>query len=78
MKSTAIKMEVHQDAGYPTVVVCLKEPFKAGFYPSSVDEFENLTYARDKLLNGSVALHECSFPVHVPMKQWLCVLGPLG
>ena len=36
----------------PTIVVCLKEPFKTGNYPETMDEYRNQTYSFGEVFAG--------------------------
>ena len=36
----------------PTIVVCLKEPFKTGRYPETLDEYRNQTYSFGEVFAG--------------------------
>ena len=45
MTSVSIRTEEDLKVPKPTIVVCLKEPFKMGRYPETMEEYRNLTYS---------------------------------
>ena len=49
--SIAIKTEAIEDLQYPSILVCLYEPFKSIKYPETVEEFNNLTYSIGEIIN---------------------------
>ena len=45
MTSVSIRTLPYPKTRTPTIVVCLKEPFKTGRYPETMDEYRNQTYS---------------------------------
>ena len=50
MTSVAIKTEAVEDLRYPSIVICLEEPFKSARYPKTLEEFSNVTYSADEII----------------------------
>ena len=43
--------EVNKNLPFPTVVICLKEPFKMDKYPVTQEEYRNLTYSMGEIID---------------------------
>ena len=50
MTSVAIATEVHNDVLYPNIVVCPRVGFKEAAFPKTTDEFVNLTYSPNEII----------------------------
>ena len=51
MTSVAIHTEVNKNLPFPTVVICLKEPFKMDKYPVTPEEYRNFTYSLEEIID---------------------------
>ena len=51
MTSVAMRKESNQNLPFPTIVICLKEPFKRHKYPVTSEEYRNLTYSLEEILD---------------------------
>ena len=51
MTSVAIQTETNEKLRYPTIVICLEDPFKREKYPATLDEFRNITYSLGEIVD---------------------------
>ena len=66
------------DDGYlphPDIVVCMKEGFKEGKFPRTLEEYVNLTYSSDEIVNSSVWTSDAIKVIELAtLSQGRCVL----
>ena len=55
---SAIRTEIDETASYPTILVCLKDAFKAGVYPKTLDDFKRLTYSKEEIFTTDTKVKE--------------------
>ena len=65
MTSMAIRTEVQNDIPYPSLVVCPKDPFKHGSFPMTTDEYLNLTYSSEEIIENIDPLPLIYEPINV-------------
>ena len=51
MTSTAVRTETNPNLPFPTIVICLKDPFKRHKYPVTLEEYRNLTYSLGEIID---------------------------
>ena len=51
MTSVAMRTETNQKLQFPTIVICLKKPFKREKYPVTLEEYRNLTYSLGEIID---------------------------
>ena len=82
LTSTAIRTEIDESARYPTIVVCLKEAFKVGVYPKTLEDFNKLTYNKEEIFNSDTQVFEIAtfwygkcfqldIPANFTYKDWV-------
>ena len=49
MTSVSTKSVKNANVRFPTIIVCLKDPFKIKRYPKSLEEFRDITYTADEV-----------------------------
>ena len=51
MTSVAMRTETNQNLPFPTIVICLKRPFKREKYAVTSEEYHNLTYSLEEIID---------------------------
>ena len=51
MTSMAMRTEKDLSLPFPTIVICLKDPYKKDKYPATSEEYRNLTYSLDEIID---------------------------
>ena len=58
MTSVSIRTEDNDYLPHPDIVVCLKEAFKEGKFPRTLQEYVNLTYSSDEIISSNVQISD--------------------
>ena len=56
----AMRTETNPKLPFPTIVICLKEPFKVEKYPVTPEEYHNLTYPLEEVIDMSNSIPNIS------------------
>ena len=51
MTSMAMRTETDPNLPFPTIVICLQDPYKKDKYPATSEEYRNLTYSLDEIID---------------------------
>ena len=63
MTSMAVRKEVQNDVPHPSIVVCPKEWFKEGVFPMTTEEYLNLTYSLDQIVEYIAPIDDIYEPI---------------
>ena len=75
MTSVSTRTEEDHYLPHPDIVVCMKEGFKEGNYPRTLEEYINLTYSSDEIINNKVRISDAINITEIAtFNQGRCVL----